>query len=57
MADTHELSEAEAAVRLEALAKDIARHDRFYHDQDAPEISDADYDLEPAGRSSRGTDG
>src|SRR5438045_6539595 len=44
MADTHELSEAEAAVRLEALAKDIARHDQFYHDQDAPEISDADYD-------------
>ena len=39
------MNEADAANRLMRLAKAIARHNRLYHDQDAPAISDADYDV------------
>ncbi len=42
--DERTISEAEAANELMRLAKAIARHDRLYHAEDAPEISDAEYD-------------
>ena len=44
MKDPATLSEAEAANELMRLARAIARHDRLYHLEDAPEISDAAYD-------------
>ena len=38
------MNEAEAAAELERLATEIARHNRLYHSEDAPEISDAEFD-------------
>src|SRR5437667_10704218 len=39
-----QLSEKEAAAELARLAEEVAGHDRRYHVEDAPTITDAEYD-------------
>jgi len=42
--DVADLSEDDAKTELAALAGEIAEHDTAYHQNDAPKITDADYD-------------
>ncbi|MEL6277317.1 MAG: NAD-dependent DNA ligase LigA [Pseudomonadota bacterium] len=42
--DVADLDEALARAELDRLAEEIARHDAAYHGDDAPVISDAEYD-------------
>ena len=42
--DVSGLTHEQAAAELERLAREIARHDRAYYQEDAPDITDAEYD-------------
>jgi DNA ligase (NAD+) len=42
--EVDQLTEAEAADELARLASEIAEHNRLYHEQAAPRISDAEFD-------------
>jgi DNA ligase (NAD+) len=43
-ADVTQLTKAQAKVELKRLALEIESHDKYYYQDDAPKISDADYD-------------
>jgi DNA ligase (NAD+) len=43
-ADVAKLTKAQAKAQVKRLAEEIAEHDRLYYQEDAPLISDADYD-------------
>jgi DNA ligase (NAD+) len=43
-ADVGKLSREEAKAEVKKLTKEIARHDKRYYQEDAPVISDSDYD-------------
>jgi len=42
--DVDALGEGQAKDALALLAAEILRHDELYHGQDAPEVTDAEYD-------------
>ncbi|HMB10292.1 DNA ligase LigA-related protein, partial [Saliniramus sp.] len=39
-----ELTERQARNEYKRLSQEIARHDELYHGEDAPQITDAEYD-------------
>src|SRR6202165_2510388 len=43
-ADVATLTKAQAKVELKRLALEIESHDKYYYQEDAPRVSDADYD-------------
>src|SRR6478609_11847613 len=43
--DPAKLTEAQAKAELKRLAAEIAVHDKRYYQEDAPTVSDAEYDL------------
>src|SRR3979490_110 len=42
--DVETLTKAQAKVELKRLAREIESHDKHYYQEDAPKISDAEYD-------------
>ena len=44
MIDVDKLTEQQAARELKRLARTLAGYDRAYHERDAPEVTDAEYD-------------
>src|SRR4030088_2998829 len=44
LADVESLTKAQAKVELKRLALEIESHDKHYYQEDAPKISDAEYD-------------
>jgi len=42
--DVNKLSHAEAKAEVKRLAKEISEHDRRYYQEDAPTVTDAEYD-------------
>ena len=44
LTDVAQLTKAQAKVELKRLALEIESHDKYYYQEDAPRVSDAEYD-------------